>query len=202
VTSPVKPTDTTTFSGFSVAGLTFLTGLERDNTKRYLDALKCASSRLHGSRAGRDLPRMVVVRYALFGAVECRLGSRQARHEHSGEGPAVLVDQPAQYVDPFHPRLCGGRLDQRQPADHALERSQGGLPLPSVVLKVADQRRRHRLPPKRAALLPQQDQALLGVQIHRPQRQRRTPAGTPYPYATGSAAHPARDHHRCWRPLR
>jgi uncharacterized protein (TIGR02453 family) len=36
--SPVKPADTTTFGGFSAAGLAFLTGLERDNTKRYFDA--------------------------------------------------------------------------------------------------------------------------------------------------------------------
>ena len=36
-TSPVKPADTSAFSGFSPAGLAFLTGLERDNTKRYFD---------------------------------------------------------------------------------------------------------------------------------------------------------------------
>jgi hypothetical protein len=26
------------------------------------------------------------------------------------------MDQPAQYLDPFHQRLCGGRLDKRQRA--------------------------------------------------------------------------------------
>ena len=36
-TNPVQPADTTTFSGFSAAGLAFLAGLERDNTKRYFD---------------------------------------------------------------------------------------------------------------------------------------------------------------------
>jgi uncharacterized protein (TIGR02453 family) len=35
--SRVKPADTATFSGFSAAGLAFLAGLERDNTKRYFD---------------------------------------------------------------------------------------------------------------------------------------------------------------------
>jgi len=37
-TSPVTPADTIAFSGFSAAGLAFLAGLERDNTKRYFDA--------------------------------------------------------------------------------------------------------------------------------------------------------------------
>jgi uncharacterized protein (TIGR02453 family) len=36
-TSPVTPADPTIFSGFSAAGLAFLAGLERDNTKRYFD---------------------------------------------------------------------------------------------------------------------------------------------------------------------
>jgi uncharacterized protein (TIGR02453 family) len=36
-TSQVQPADTTTFGGFSAAGLAFLAGLERDNTKRYFD---------------------------------------------------------------------------------------------------------------------------------------------------------------------
>lgn len=36
-TSPVKPADPTTVGGFSAAGLAFLAGLERDNTKRYFD---------------------------------------------------------------------------------------------------------------------------------------------------------------------
>lgn len=36
-TSPVTPADTTVFSGFSAAGLAFLAGLDRDNTKRYFD---------------------------------------------------------------------------------------------------------------------------------------------------------------------
>jgi hypothetical protein len=36
-TSPVQPADTTTFGGFSAAGLAFLSGLQRKNTKRYFD---------------------------------------------------------------------------------------------------------------------------------------------------------------------
>jgi hypothetical protein len=35
--TPVKLADTTTFGGFSAASLAFLTGLERDNSKRYFD---------------------------------------------------------------------------------------------------------------------------------------------------------------------
>jgi hypothetical protein len=38
-TSQVQPADTTTFGGFSAAGLAFLAGLKRDNTKRYFDTL-------------------------------------------------------------------------------------------------------------------------------------------------------------------
>src|SRR3954451_13687667 len=36
-TNPAKPAYPTTFRGFTSAGLAFLTGLERDNTKRYFD---------------------------------------------------------------------------------------------------------------------------------------------------------------------
>jgi hypothetical protein len=54
----------------------------------------------------------------------------------------------------------------------------GRTPLPRVVLKVDHERRGHRLPPLGVALLPQQDQALVRVQVGRAQGERpATPAG-------------------------
>jgi len=60
-------------------------------------SVKGASSRFHGSRAGAgNCRRESWTRCALFGTAECRFGSRQAGHEHSGEGPGRLKGVPCQ----------------------------------------------------------------------------------------------------------
>jgi len=40
----------------------------------------------------------------------------QGQHVVNSSSAAVLVDQPAQHVDPLHGRLVSVRLDKRQPA--------------------------------------------------------------------------------------